>query len=379
MSFTHDQEVLIVKQLTRDYRQIAFQFHLNLKIPMIYLADFSSAWGKWDPVNRTIAISKTLIARYSWDTVLYVLKHEMAHQIVSDLYGGDEDRPHGLHFQQACELLAVPSLFQRGSGELPELGSSQSRQSLKNEALMGIVKKIEKLFALAKSTNESESQLALLKAQELLKKYNLTEAFICDQQEEFCYFLYDTGKQRLSPVYSHIASLLVHYYHVDVIFSDTFHAHSGKKTQTLEIYGRESHVMIAEYVLQFLLRVLQDVWEQHYRLYQAPSRLKKSFQLGVLHGFEETLKNSVPVVQEEWGDETYSSQSRQILVKKEAELLRHYMKQRHPRMRLRRTGGSRIDLQEYNRGVDEGRHVRLHQGVTGGRASSGVRFLPGSR
>src|SRR5438046_2789047 len=113
-----------IQQLYEEHRQICFLYRLKLKTPVIRLADWQGKWGEWDPLTRTITLSTLLIRQFRWDTVLEIFKHELAHQIVTELDG--EDEIHGPYFQRACKRLAVAAWARRAETELTISLISQS-------------------------------------------------------------------------------------------------------------------------------------------------------------------------------------------------------------------------------------------------------------
>lgn len=369
-------EDLILKQLVADYKQIAYQFRLELKVPVLVLTDISSIWGRWNPHTRTIELRRTLINEYSWDTVLYVLKHEMAHQVVTEIFGLP-DSDHAESFQKACDLLHLPHEFRSGRGELNE-PQSWKHKSQKTETITSIVDRVNKLLALASSTNEAEAAVAMTKAHELMRKYNIAANLNLDpkDKEDFRFLLFDTGKQRLSPVFSHLASMLIHYYNVDVIFTSKFNAQTLRSTQFLEIYGRETHVIVAEYVLHFMLRTLESLWRDHAHKTGASALQKKSFQLGLLSGFQQKLEAEAqaPVVSD--APSATGLQSTKHLLRLEDSARRLFVEQRYPRLRSRSSGRSQIDTHMYQKGVESGRSVEIRKGIRTGQSL--IRALKGS-
>jgi hypothetical protein len=366
MHSTSREDLFIIQQLLETHRQISFQFKINLKVPVMLLVDLDAIWGRWDPLKRTIEINRRLVHSYSWNVVLYVLKHEMAHQIVSEIYQQD-DVPHGDWFKKACELLRLPPEFQKGSGPLIDPGQNWKDEGAKSETVVAVLKKIEKLFSLAQGTNEAEAAVAISKAQELLKKYNIDQDLYVEQAQKFRYSIYDTGKQRLSPLYSHMAGLLINYYNVDVVFSDTVHSESLKKTQVLEIYGRETNVLIAEYVFDFLWRSLEHLWKSYQQLHSCNAKLKTSFQLGVLSGFQKKLETSKEYAESSEtvsGGHGKSIQNLKSLLKKEDKERHVFIQKRHPRLRSRRSGRTRLDKSVFDSGFLEGQDIQINKAVT---------------
>lgn len=359
----HGSDSAILRQLVLDYRQIVFQYRLPLQVPVIALTETPSLWGRWDPLYRTIELKRQLIYDYSWDTVLYVLKHEMAHQIVSEMFK-IADAGHQESFHKACDLLQLPAFFRRGSGDLTKDGSWQNTQG-KNDKITTVIQKIQKLFLLSSSPNPAEAALALERAQELMHRYNVHESLVHESPENFKYMVVDTGKVRLSPIYGHLASLLIEHYNVDVIFTRTFNVGLLKSVQALEIYGRESQVLVAEYVLQYLLRTLEELWQGYSQNKgQRSVYLKKSFQLGILNGFADILKRNKSSQEAQKQGLVATQRSLQLEDKER----KRFVSSRYPRLNHRHGGRSAIDRASFGEGHFRGKNIDIRSAIQRGRS-----------
>src|SRR5262245_25980687 len=164
---------LWTKQLYREYTNILHWYDLtNVMAPVALAIAPITNYGEWRPATRTIVIADHLIRGYPWNVVLEVLKHEMAHQYVHEVLGSQSERPHGESFQDACHRLGVPAWAASASGTLPpETGHRLTRQL--NDEEERLLRRAEKLLALAGSTHEHEAQLAMQRAQELFAKHHL--------------------------------------------------------------------------------------------------------------------------------------------------------------------------------------------------------------
>ena len=98
-------------RLLHEHEDICYQRNISLFKPTIEIFDNLSCYGQWDDKHRTIGISKTLIENQAWSVVLENLKHEMAHQYVSEYFQGEDSSPHGDNFKYACKILGVHPVF----------------------------------------------------------------------------------------------------------------------------------------------------------------------------------------------------------------------------------------------------------------------------
>jgi hypothetical protein len=87
----------VLQELYDDYQDILRQRRLNLRPAAISLTDSESFWAQWNPVTRTILISRKLVREHNWFQVQSILRHEMAHQFIdeSQAPSSDQEAPHG--------------------------------------------------------------------------------------------------------------------------------------------------------------------------------------------------------------------------------------------------------------------------------------------
>jgi len=358
-----------LKQLYVEFDSICFQFRIKLRKPLFEIRDMKSQWGQWDPLTRTITVSRHLIQSHNWQQVLGVLKHELAHMFVSEVLEGDAS--HGSDFHRACDLLGVPQEY-RGAGlDLGEpLRTWQEMAEVPEEDAV-VLRKVEKLLAMAESTNENEAFLAMARVQELIHKYNL-ERVLNRKKNRYVSLVINHRKQKVDRLQRMIAGILTGYYFVDIVFSDLYDAHENAGHKTMEILGTEQNVFMAEYVYGFLRQQSESLWS-HYREKNAlkGAAPKMSFQTGVVAGFKRKLdnlektrvqaqrQNAVPTTH---GSMNHQSEST-ALVKFNDPGLGQFVKSRFPRLTSIKAGG-RVLGEHYDRGRAQGERIVIHKGIT---------------
>ncbi len=371
-----------LKQLYAEFDSICFQFRLNLRKPVFEVRDMKSQWGQWDPLTRTIALSRSLIQSHGWHHVLGVLKHELAHMFVSEFLKGDAS--HGPDFHRACELLGVPEEY-RGAGlDLGEPLRTWQEMSEVPEEDAVVLRKVEKLLAMAESTNENEAFLAMARVQELIHKYNL-ERVLHHKKNRYVSLLINHRKQKVDRLQRMIAGLLTGYYFVDVVFSDLYDAQQNVVHKTMEILGTEQNVYMAEYVYGFLRQQSESLWEQ-YRHKNAlkGAAPKMSFQTGVVAGFKRKLDQMESSARRGASSQAAASASEQKLAEMQAEAkslvrfndpgLKKFVQSRFPRLTSVRSGG-RVLGEHYDSGRAQGERIVIHKGIS--TQGSGTRALLG--
>ena len=60
-------------------------YDLELKLPIFEISDSRKEFGAWHSTPRILRLSRHLIYNYSWSVTLQVLKHEMAHQLCTEI------------------------------------------------------------------------------------------------------------------------------------------------------------------------------------------------------------------------------------------------------------------------------------------------------
>ena len=167
-----DVKRLRVAQLYKEHAEISWYHRAGLKPVVIQIAPMEKNWGTWDPFFRAITLSERLIKEHSWDVVLEILKHEMAHQYVSDQMGLPREASHGPAFKEACKKLGVAAWAARATGDIPDIIPSLRERVLSRDDER-LLDRVEKLLSLAQSSNEHEALLAMERVRELYAKHNL--------------------------------------------------------------------------------------------------------------------------------------------------------------------------------------------------------------
>ena len=357
-SAVETQKVRIwTQRLIEEYRQLQFSYNLRIRIPIIRISTLSSVWGSWDPVTRTIHISQKLIEQYPWETVLEIFKHEIAHQLVTEVY--QEVEIHGSFFKKACEQLGVaPWACRAETNSLPvEKSLSPTPFTTEEKRLL---ERAEKLLSLATSDNEHEAISAMQKVQELYAKYNL-KRLTENKDSHWGYLIIKLGKKRVERYQSLIASILSDHFFVEVIHTSNFDAKACSDYKALELLGTRENVLMAEYVFHFLEQQLSGLWLNYQEKKRLGLATRNSFYLGVLEGFREKLKLSERKIDFECPDFTPSALS--LAVRKD-EQLTQLVRNRYPKLN-RLSGGRRLhDSEAYSAGKKEGRSLVIRKGIS---------------
>jgi predicted SprT family Zn-dependent metalloprotease len=275
-------------QLQSEFKQICSWYRISLSVPAFRISDSRTTLGSWNPETRTISISAALINEYTWDAVINVLKHEMAHQYVHDFMGKGMEQPHGHPFTEACEILGVLFPFNTPSGDTPKVFTDDRQPGCDSEYDRK-VKKVRKILSLVGSGNMHEAAAAMSKANSFIRKYNL-ERLESIEPSRYSYEIINTEKKRLHIISRRIASLLMDYFYVDIVYSELFDPESIESFKTIELLGTVENVAFARHAYEFLNYRVESLWKNYKKSTKAPGKLRKTYILGLLKGFQEKLE-----------------------------------------------------------------------------------------
>ncbi|MDT8335860.1 MAG: DUF2786 domain-containing protein [Desulfurivibrionaceae bacterium] len=358
------------RQLLNEHQSICYQYGVGLSRPIIELVDVSSYWGKWLAGAKTIRISINLLRDHPWDVVLNVLKHEMAHQLVTEESGGG--RGHGDDFQEACERLGVAAPYRKAAGPVPAPGCNGDPDRITGERGRKIAK-IRKLLALAGSANEHEALLAMGKARQMMERYDLAGKL--DRGEDgpaWANLLINLKRKRLESYHRAICNLLIDHFRVEIVIIPLFDARELTSHKCLDIMGRSDHVRIAGYVYHFLMDRLPLMWRGRTAAGRAAKNGRNSYWLGVLNGFREGLARD----REEPGageTATTADQSGKLPAVALDPAMRRFVAGRYPKLKNGRQRGAMVDRDSFEAGRAAGRRLKLRKGLERNRQE---RMLP---
>lgn len=347
-------------QLQKEFESICFQYNLKLQKPIIIIEKLSNSFGKWDSVYNRIIISEDLIFKYSWCKVINVLKHEMAHQIVTQIYRSDDT--HGAEFERAAQHLGLDPSYRKAILSIKE-DFPNSTYSQHSPDEIKIFQKIEKLLNLAESSNEHEALLAMEKVRQIYKKYNI-ERFQKNLETNYTTLTINLKIKRVPSSVFLITNILQNHFFVSTVFSKIYVVDENCEYRSLVLMGEHHNVMMAEYVYEFLIQKIQSLWKEYQIKERLPFKFKASYQKGLLTGFQsklDALKNeSIP----------------NSIVRQETALIKHYesklnlyVKTQFPKTASINQGGL-LYKDHYDRGTRDGRHINISRPITEKRHST---------
>ncbi len=338
-------------QVSRAWQQAVYTHFSGMKLrpPQFVIDTARRRWGFWDRRHRLLGISERLLGCYSWLDVEETVKHELAHQVVDEVYAASET-PHGDCFQKVCARMGVAGAASASPSSLREADPERDP----------VLAKVRKLLKLGDSSNEHEARLAIRKAHSLLLKHNLS---LLQASRPENYVLRQCGpvRKRIDAQHMKVSNLLNEFFFVEVIWTHCYDTERDVRGRALALIGRPDAVRLAQHVFAFLYESLERLWKRHKRSQGIRrNRDRKSFRRGVLDGFQKQL-----------GEQRQGDAERGLVWLGDARLGKFY-RQRFPHIRTRRTRSTVRTNDAYHAGREQGLKLRLRRPVESGNGNRGL-------
>lgn len=332
-------------QLKNAWEQVNYQlFDQSLRLPSFQLLTSSSLLGSWNARDRVISMQRELVCTAPWLEVLETLKHEMAHQYVSEVLKITSETAHGPQFHQVCKDRKIIAQAQGVQSQDPEV--------------IKLLNKVNKLLALAESDNINEAEQAAQRAHHLLVKHHIKLGQSVSAQthttKPMGFRQLGHPKSRHFQYEYSIANLLNEHFFVSTIWVTAYSVTHDKVGRVLEICGAVEDLEIASYVYDFINNHLSLAWCSYQKSVKAKGLKKRlSFSLGLVQGFKKRINENERLTDVTEQDMIYLGQS----------LSREFLAGRYPKVNVR-SASSWSPTQDYHSGFKEGESLRFRRGVT---------------
>ena len=220
-----------------------------------------------------------------------------------------------------------------------------------------VVEKIQKLLALANSSNEHEAKLAAQKATELLTKHNLSLQDIAVSERDYCAVHFAGNKSRKAVEQKYIFGILMTFFFIRVVSGKKFDYSTCKFFTTWSFLGQRHNVEIATYVHKFLDNTFHNLYTQYKKtLTTKVPNAKNSFYYGLYIGIRDQLEASKEKAQRETG----------LVLVKDAGLEDFINDTFNNNLKKGKSMTiASIDAKAFAQGVKEGQNVRIAKGLEG--------------
>jgi hypothetical protein len=328
-------ERALLRELLRTWEHLdALHFRGAMRPPAIDLADLDGVLARWSPETRTICFGRRLVVEQPWAVVVEVLRHEMAHQYVSEVLKVRDETAHGPAFRKVCAERGIDP----AANGIPTAALDEDDPRTK------VLRRVQKLLALGESPNANEAAAAMRRAQRLMLEHNLSPG-----HRAATYGFLQLGAPALRVPAHHriLAGILADSFFVRAIWVPGWIPRKARRGRVLEITGTPSNLATAEYVYTYVLRTAERLWLEDL----APAAEKGRFLLGVMLGFRDKL------------DAQRRQDAEEGLVWVGDAALQDFVGLRHPRLRSSRAVTFH-ETDAWHRGRAAGRSIELRAGVT---------------
>ncbi|MBL9100125.1 MAG: DUF2786 domain-containing protein [Myxococcales bacterium] len=251
----------------------------TLTPPVFQIDGGSQRLGHWEREARILSLAHAHIWSHAWDDVLATLKHEMAHQYVDERLGG-EDRPHGPLFARACRLLGID----------PDASGAPRPASAADEPNR-ILRRVQKLLALATSANRHEAEAAMAAANTLLLRHNLERPPADHAALAYAARRLGSSAAALPLDWKLVGAILGEFFFVECIWASTYNARRDRHERALEVLGSAANLEIASYVHDFLHASVDRLWRREAGEHGLLPTHRREYAAGVLLGFRDKLRS----------------------------------------------------------------------------------------
>ena len=329
--------------LDEDYRR-------QMRQPLFTLKDMRTHLGSWCPEKREISLNRKLVLHHSWDSVIEVLIHEIAHQLADEVLNAAHESPHGPTFHRACRLL-------RANPKASENMTPLDERIFKDPTFVEnkLVTRVRKLLALGKSRNRFEAESALAKASKLMTKYNLVQMMDEPDNNYVSVFLGKPKLRHLREEYC-LANLLQDFYYVYGIWVSAYVLEKAKMGRVLEISGTVQNVQTASYIFDFVRGFIHRHWRRYNEKRKLTHHRKTDFAVGIIEGFSSTLESKQPV----------KGKAQKALIKRGDTMLAEYASYRYPQTVQFRRSASQHHADVYRDGISIGKRLVVSEGIGNG-------------
>lgn len=211
------------------------------------------------------------LMRSNKEQLYNIIRHELAHYMIF-INLGDGVPHHGSEFREFCQKLGWDEAVYRATVCL------EGAVNISAEEENAILRKVQKLMALAASSNKNEAEQAMIKSQQLLLKHNLEFKHV--EPEEETWILKRIIKQKKMGAKTRAIGKILETFFVSIVYNRT------RDCTYLEILGNSVNVEIAEYVAMVLDSEFENLWNQAKAQAELKGSVaKNSFFLGLAKGY----------------------------------------------------------------------------------------------
>lgn len=277
-----------------------------------------------------------------------IVKHEIAHHICRERHN-DECNDHGPKFRAVCKEIGANAKAKESITSIKDRIGAQDHDK--------VVDKVKKLLALGSSDNPHEAELATLKANKILMKYNLSTTG--STENIYHKKLFKVGQKNAK---NRTIMSILRTFGVFPVYSQC-----GSRSYIIEVSGSKANVEIADYVADFLNEEMERLYKKA-RKEGGFSGLaaKNAFFNGIASGYRSKHQKQEKEMEKEEGDNKLTVYKEEVAEKAE-KLVYEKLKWSSS---VRERGHSGANSSGYN----AGKSLSIHKGVRNN-SSGGTKLI----
>lgn len=235
-------------------------------------------------------------------------------------------------------------------------------------AIDSIIAKVQKLLALANSSNANEAASAAAAANRLIDQYRLSEADIAtdsveiDPMMEDDHFIYETG--RIIPWKQSLVTVIAGHYGCAVFNSVTYP--TGRKVSRFKLVGRKSDIAIVNYMFSYLSTECMRLCEKE--AYGQGKVFAASYCAGFVAGIRQQLSESRKEA------EKVATSTAIVAINNRQKEAADFMNSLYRLKSVKGGSSARTDYGAFSAGMRQGRNTHLGSGLNSA-GNGGVRLL----
>ena len=261
-NYESDCDKVWVYRLVTSYHAIERQVRIatgkELELPVFDInPNIIHKWASWQAEGRRMVFSSKLLRNFEWSAVEHVMRHEVAHQIVSEMFGMDcVGVAHGEAWKRACKIVGIEPLRCESETFLSGYKGCESAP---------MVERVRKIIIHANdgAATEEEADLFMRKARELMLRHDIEMKDVMGTEKVWVTRPFGPLFKRWPAYMWKLGDLLKEHYQIKHIRTNGPYILDVGYTSRLELFGEPDKLDIAEYVGHALLNQAELLYEAH--------------------------------------------------------------------------------------------------------------------
>lgn len=339
------------------------QRKLGVSAPdIIFSKNDESAEIVYYNANKTIVFPARYLnytTNFLHSIVIWALSHDLAEEYFKTTQNLSKS------YELAWKRLSLEPSFCSTSHRLTETPRHWKEQNSEDQDERKYLERVNKLFALAESSNEAESQLAMERAQEMLLARNMSRHREGrGGQRDMVSLILHLDTVRLANTTIAIGKILAKFYFTKIVYGRDFDTIKSTNMRCIHLLGRRENVLMAEHVFDFLSHKIDALWTIAKKEKNLPGKAKLSYQMGLLKGFSNKLGAMVDF-RKAASAKTDSKTDESALISLECQDLDLYTKEKFPSLCNLSTSDYKMHNEGYTLGKEDGAEIVIHAPLNG--------------